>query len=149
MALSQQLSKPGQQLQAVHYFTSRIRANGRNAADMRRQLTYLEALGTLPGITLHFGHYLEKIKQCRNCGAQWTDYEEKMTDVNIAVQMLADAFEDRFDTALLISADSDQWLLHGRRRQAAQVATARDSGASGWFPAGTPGALALRSRNTL
>lgn len=30
-----------------------------------------------------------------------------MTDVNIAVQLLSDAFADRFDTALLISADSD------------------------------------------
>ncbi|MBP6582540.1 MAG: NYN domain-containing protein, partial [Chromatiaceae bacterium] len=29
------------------------------------------------------------------------------TDVNIAVQLLADAFEDRFDTALLVSGDSD------------------------------------------
>ena len=30
-----------------------------------------------------------------------------MTDVNIATQMLADAFDDGFDTALLLSADSD------------------------------------------
>lgn len=30
-----------------------------------------------------------------------------MTDVNIAVEMLAHAFQDTFDTALLISADSD------------------------------------------
>jgi uncharacterized LabA/DUF88 family protein len=30
-----------------------------------------------------------------------------MTDVNIAVRLLADAFEDRFDVALLLTADSD------------------------------------------
>ena len=30
-----------------------------------------------------------------------------MTDVQIATEMLTDAFEDRFDTALLLSADSD------------------------------------------
>ena len=30
-----------------------------------------------------------------------------MTDVNIATEMLSDAFTDRFDTALLCSADSD------------------------------------------
>jgi len=40
-----------------------------------------------------------------------------MTDVNIAVRLLADAFEDRFDMALLLSADSDlttpvQQVLH-------------------------------------
>ena len=32
---------------------------------------------------------------------------EKMTDVNIAVELLSDAFQDRYDTAFLISADSD------------------------------------------
>ncbi|MCL4472193.1 MAG: NYN domain-containing protein [Gammaproteobacteria bacterium] len=106
-ALATALLKPGQTLQGVHYFTSRIRANGRNLPDMQRQTTYLEALGTLPALQTHFGHYLEKPKQCRQCGAQWMDYEEKMTDVNIAVQILSDAFDDRFDTALLISGDSD------------------------------------------
>jgi uncharacterized LabA/DUF88 family protein len=30
-----------------------------------------------------------------------------MTDVNIATEMLSDAFTDRFDVALLISADGD------------------------------------------
>jgi uncharacterized LabA/DUF88 family protein len=105
--LSLALLKPGQQLDAVHYFTARIRANGRNVDDMRRQSLYIEALQTLPDTTLHFGHYLDKPRQCRQCGAQWMDYEEKMTDVSIAVQMLADAFDDRFDTALIISADSD------------------------------------------
>lgn len=105
--LSLALLKPGQQLDAVHSFTARIRANGHNVDDMRRQSLYIEALQTLPDTTLHFGHYLDKPRQCRQCGAQWMDYEEKMTDVNIAVQMLADAFDDRFDTALIISADSD------------------------------------------
>lgn len=105
--LSLALLKPGQQLDAVHYFTTRIRANGHNVDDMRRQSLYIEALETLPDTTLHFGHYLDKPRQCRQCGARWMDYEEKMTDVNIAVQLLADAFDDRFDTALIISADSD------------------------------------------
>ncbi len=34
-------------------------------------------------------------------------HEEKMTDVNIATQLLCDTFHDVFDTALIISADSD------------------------------------------
>jgi uncharacterized LabA/DUF88 family protein len=106
-ALAHSLLKPGQQLLATHYFTARIRLRGNNHADMQRQTTYLEALAAQDSLPLHYGHYLQKKRQCRNCGAQWTDYEEKMTDVNIATQMLADAFDDRFDTALLVSADSD------------------------------------------
>ncbi len=30
-----------------------------------------------------------------------------MTDVNLSVEMLSDAFQNRFDTAFLLSADSD------------------------------------------
>lgn len=106
-ALATTLLKPGQTLERVHYFTSRIRDNSHNLDDRQRQTAYLEALETLTGLQTHFGHYLEKPKQCRKCGAQWMDYEEKMTDVNIAVQLLADAFDSRFDTALIISGDSD------------------------------------------
>ena len=106
-ALATTLLRPGQTLEGVHYFTSRIRANGRNVADMQRQSDYLDALATLPSLTIHYGHYLQKSRRCHSCGAQWMDYEEKMTDVNIAMQLLADAYDDRFDTALLISADSD------------------------------------------
>lgn len=105
--LAASLLKPGQTLAGVHYFTSRIRANGCNAADMQRQSDYLDALATLPSLTIHYGHYLQKSRRCHSCGAQWLDYEEKMTDVNIAMQLLADAFDDHFDTALVISADSD------------------------------------------
>ena len=107
VALSTALLRQNQRLVHCHYFTARIRTNGHNAADMRRQSTYLEALETLPGLSIHYGHYLEKQKQCRSCGATWSDYEEKMTDVNIATQLLCDAYEDRFDTALIVSADSD------------------------------------------
>jgi uncharacterized LabA/DUF88 family protein len=105
--LSRTLLKPGQHLEAVHYFTSHIQANGQNAEDIRRQNTYLEALSTISSVRLHFGHFLRKPRRCRKCGAEWMDSEEKMTDVNIAVRLLTDAFENRFDTALLISADSD------------------------------------------
>lgn len=32
---------------------------------------------------------------------------EKMTDVNIAVEVMSDAYQDLFDVALLVSVDSD------------------------------------------
>jgi uncharacterized LabA/DUF88 family protein len=105
-ALARSLLKPGQRLVATHYFTARIRDNGRNAADQKRQSDYLEAL-VLRGAQCQFGHYLQKQRSCRSCRATWPDYEEKMTDVNIAIQLLTDAFDDAFDTALVISGDSD------------------------------------------
>lgn len=34
-------------------------------------------------------------------------HEEKITDVNIATELLLDAFDDIFDTAIVVSRDSD------------------------------------------
>ncbi|WP_308389683.1 NYN domain-containing protein [Acidithiobacillus sp. AMEEHan] len=105
-ALARALLKPGQQLVATHYFSARICDNGRNAADQKRQNDYLEALA-VQGVQSQFGHYLEKKRECRACHATWLDYEEKMTDVNIAIQLMTDAFDNAFDVALVISGDSD------------------------------------------
>ena len=74
---------------------------------VRRQAVYLEALQTLPNLRVLFGHYLENQIECRRCGSTWLSHDEKMTDVNIATELLTDAFDDRFDTVLLVTADSD------------------------------------------
>jgi hypothetical protein len=115
-ALGSSLLKPSQQLVATHYFTARIRDNGNNVADRKRQNDYIEALG-LRGVQCQFGHYLEKTRECRKCHATWPDYEEKMTDVNIAIQLLLDAVDDAFDVALVISGDSDLTTPIQRVRQ--------------------------------
>lgn len=115
--LIRQVLRPDQQLTVTHYFTARIRDNGRNAEDRRRQATYLDALAA--GDTrCQFGHYLAKRSACRHCGAAWLGYEEKMTDVNIAVQLISDAYDDIFDVAMIISGDSDlsSPIRHVRRR---------------------------------
>lgn len=105
--LSQNLLKPGQQLVAVKYFTARISANSNDPNKHKRQATFLEAVESLPNTTIFYGHYLSKQRKCFSCGAIWDSHEEKMTDVNISVELMKDAFDDAFDTALLVSADSD------------------------------------------
>jgi hypothetical protein len=101
------LLKPGQHLVGVKYFTSRVSSSPTDPDQDRRQNLYLEAVATLPQTNLYFGHYLSKLVECRNCRAKWMKQEEKMTDVNIAIELLVDAQQDNFDTALLVSADSD------------------------------------------
>jgi uncharacterized LabA/DUF88 family protein len=98
------LLKPYQTLVAVKYFTSVVTAP---PDKNRRQATFLEALGTLPDLSIYYGHFLADKITCRQCGHTYTTHREKMTDVNIATELLSDAFTDRFDAALLISADSD------------------------------------------
>lgn len=73
----------------------------------KRQNIYLEALETLPNLRIYEGHYLSKIITCKTCGAKWNTHEEKMTDVCIATELIIDSYKNAFDTALIISADSD------------------------------------------
>ncbi len=102
--LSFQLLKPPQQLVEVKYFTARVS----DPADKRkRQSDYLEALRTHCGIKPFEGQFLAKAVECHRCGNSWPKHEEKMTDVNVATEMLADAFQNRYDTAILVSGDSD------------------------------------------
>lgn len=117
VTLVQSLLKPDQVYTETHYFTSRIRVAGNNSSDTKRQSIYLDALATLPSLTTHEGHYLQKNMKCHTCGATWFTYEEKMTDVNIAAQLLTDAFDNRFDVALIISGDSDLTTPVQRIRQ--------------------------------
>ena len=104
-ALGENLLRPGQRLAGVRYFTARMA--GKERGRQRRQAVFLEALETLADVEIHYGHYLSKPRECRSCGARWMVYEEKMTDVNIAVRLLGDAQDDVFDTAILVSADGD------------------------------------------
>ncbi len=107
VALARGFLRTGQTLDHVHYFTARIRGNAQNAPDLARQSNYLDALDTSPILTIHEGHFLAKTATCKACGNTWHTYEEKMSDVNLAVQLLLDAHDDRFDTAIVVSGDSD------------------------------------------
>lgn len=102
--MAQQLLKPDQTLVTVKYFTSIVR----HPVDKHgRQAVFLEALETLTNLQIYYGHYLSEIVTCRRCGYSYQTHHEKMTDVNIAVELMTDAFQDRMDAAMLISADSD------------------------------------------
>jgi NYN domain-containing protein len=103
-ALCQNLLKPDQTLTLTKFFTARISAP---PDKVKRQSTYLDAIQTLPNTSIHLGHFLESIRKCRKCGYTYPVQQEKMTDVNIASELLEDAFRDGFDMAVLISADSD------------------------------------------
>ncbi|GAA4693439.1 NYN domain-containing protein [Phytohabitans rumicis] len=104
-ALGRTLLRPGQRLDLVRYFTARVREHD---AGRRRQVTYLEALHAFCALVeTQEGRFQQKTCRCFACQATWTTYEEKETDVNLAVALVEDAALDRFDIALIVSADSD------------------------------------------
>ena len=103
-------------LAQTKYFTARI--SGRHQGDTPeqesdrqvarlRQQTFLEALDTLNALTIHEGRFLLKRDYCRACKVNFYRPEEKMTDVQLATELVADAFLDRIDSAIVVSGDSD------------------------------------------
>lgn len=102
--LAASLAGPNQCLESVKYFTSHVKGE-QDKKD--RQITYLEALGTLDGLFIYYGKYQRTPKKCAHCGKKNRVHSEKMTDVNIATELLCDAFQDSFDDAVVVSADSD------------------------------------------
>jgi len=117
-SLLQGLLKDNQVINTVFYFTS----PSVEPASLKRQTTYIEALER---VSLTKNRHLQVVRgrfesddvkcsvcndyiRCQECGQIVSFNHEKETDVNIAVQMLSDAYEDAFDVALLITADSDQ-----------------------------------------
>jgi uncharacterized LabA/DUF88 family protein len=104
-ALCQSLTIRGQRLTKVRYFTAPVR---RQPGSLRRQQTFWNALAAhCTCVTIERGRFQEKEMTCRKCGKTWLSYEEKETDVAIAVALVEDAAHQAFDSALIVSADSD------------------------------------------
>jgi len=101
---SQSLISSRQSLVHTKYFTSKVT---KPESKRKRQAAWLSALGTLTDFTIYYGRFQSYEEECRRCGYRYLTANEKKTDVNIATQLLVDAFQDRFDTAMLVTADSD------------------------------------------
>ncbi len=97
------LLKPNQELVEIKYFTSHV---SNNPEKVKRQNTFIEALESV-GVKIFYGKYQSIPIECKRCGNIRMSFNEKMTDVNIATQMLIDGFDDKYDMAMLISGDSD------------------------------------------
>lgn len=104
-SLCQHVTPQGHELLAIKYFTARVRGT---TPSYVRQDRYLRALGThCASLEIIEGRFQKQTRRCQACMAQWVTYEEKESDVNIAISLVEDAALDRFDTAILVSGDSD------------------------------------------
>jgi hypothetical protein len=112
---------PNFEIQKIRYFTARIAPSPLDPGAELRQAECFRALATLSKVTIHEGtfsvmrkeRYLadpalriptlqkphEKVSVLVN--------EEKGSDVSLATYLVADAFRDNFDVAIVISNDSD------------------------------------------
>lgn len=84
-----------------------------NGTKRINQEVYLKALATTPTVETVLGHFKSKRVMCVHSHCTYpgkrifTVPEEKHTDVNIAVYMLDDAYQELCDQIILVSGDSD------------------------------------------
>ncbi len=73
----------------------------------KRHRDYVSSLQKC-GVTIIMGRFKEKRLTCKgSCKEVFMTHEEKETDVNIGAHLVADALQDKFDTAYIVSADTD------------------------------------------
>lgn len=101
------------ELVKVKYFTARVQPSPSNPQVNIRQDTYLRALRAhCPLVELYLGHFLRHRVPMENVNPPpsrvyvWKN-EEKGSDVNLALQVLNDAWLNNFDCAVVVSNDSD------------------------------------------
>lgn len=94
-----------QTLEKVIYFT----ASPLNKDKSSRQSAFLNANKLINGDKFEVvrGKYLEKKIICSQCKYTITRPEEKKTDVNLSIRMIADCVKNKSDILVLVSGDSD------------------------------------------
>jgi len=109
------IALPHNEIDLVRFFTARLDASRGRDGQRARQDTYLEALHTVPRLSIHFGEFVEHPRLLRRVDVRhgrplyaevWVP-EEKGSDVNLASHLLLDAFRDSCDVAVVVSNDAD------------------------------------------
>jgi len=104
---------PNDTIQSIEYFTATVSARPNDPGLPVRQHIYLRALTTIPNISICYGHFLTHSVPMILTGSKpiqkvWVDKtEEKGSDVNIAAHLLHEAYQKKFETAVLVTNDSD------------------------------------------
>lgn len=110
-----QLLLPGQQITSIRYCTARVSGRPGDPDKPVRQQVYLRALQTIPQLQISLGMFLShqvrmplvKPLPTGERHAWVIKTEEKGSDVNLATHLLHDAHLNQYDTAVVISNDSD------------------------------------------
>jgi len=124
-ALATALLQPQNQIQMIRYYTARISGRFDPSAPARQQI-YLDALQSVPEVTVHMGNFLISKPwaglvhppQMRGgtvplfvppypVVAKVWKTEEKGSDVNLASHLVYDACQGSFDVAAVLSNDTD------------------------------------------
>jgi len=111
-------------VERVNYYTARV-SSKLTPGGPAKQKAYLDALATIPEISIHYGNFLFSQKwaalvrppQAKPASFAWPPAlpelvliekaEEKGSDVNLACHLVRDALTNAFDVAVVVTNDTD------------------------------------------
>ncbi len=102
-----QVLQPHDTLIKVKMFSALIDPHNQASDARERQQRYFRALGTLPTVEVILGAFQKRDVTCAQCKCRYSIDEEKKTDVNIAVHLMADAIGELTEKMIVVSGDSD------------------------------------------
>lgn len=115
-ALFVNILQPYNKILAIKYYTAKVASRSDDPDAPNRQTIYLNALRAhIPELQITRGHFLQSTVRMRlanpkpwqNKTVEVIKTEEKGSDVNIAVHLLNDAWQNAYDCAVVCSNDSD------------------------------------------
>ena len=112
-ALFRAALSPQNEIAKVKYFTAKVQPTLADPDVSARQEIYLRALGEhCPSLEVYFGHFLRHRVRMEHADpppstvSVWKN-EEKGSDVNLALHVLNDAWQNAYECAVIVSNDSD------------------------------------------
>ncbi len=87
----------------IYYFTAETKVS---EDKRKRQKLYLEVLRHMH-VSVVLGEFKKASRKCRSCGEWYKEWNEKLTDVNIASALISKAFTQEYDKAVIVCADYD------------------------------------------
>lgn len=115
------------ELVAINYYTARVKGSIDRDAPRKQQL-YFNALSSLPMVEIHEGNFTvhktfaalvhppqfnpelelgQEMVEPYPTSARVFKVEEKGSDVNLGSHLVRDAFQDKFDQAVIVTNDTD------------------------------------------
>lgn len=101
--LAEHLKLEHHEISKVFYFTAYYHWREDRVRDHKTYVRALESVGVIPV----FGKYKQSTQYCSLCRQYGPGRREKQTDVNIAVTMIEEGLKDTYDSAYLMTADTD------------------------------------------
>lgn len=106
---------PQCEVNRIRYFTALVVPPPHDPQQLARQNTYIRALQTIPGLSVHYGQFLTHLERRPLARpipglprmVEVMDTKEKGSDVNLAAYLLIDGVKRDCQMAVIISNDSD------------------------------------------